>query len=265
MLMVLKRNGSLKARGVASGSAQRLYASKDGAPPPAPGFYASKRICAAIAKEGRGAAAAGLPGLFLQAGQDEWLLLKLAGPAALMLAECDEKWRKHLRKEHGRWATYIVCKKATYGTMNAALLACKKLAKLLAEWELAMSPYGPCARSKMAGNNQLAVMLHTGGLLVSCVCAAAVTHLIESLKEEYGSKDPLAAARGKVRECLGMATGFRVPGRCAMSQHGCIKKNRNELPGYWKTGYRNTPAPENLFKIDQKPEELGEEIGRAHV
>ena len=135
MLMAVKRNGSLKARGVANGSAQRLCASKEDVPSPAPGFYAFKYICGVIAKEGRGAATAGLPGFFLQAGQDEWLLLKLAGPAALVLAECDEKWRKHLRKEHGRWATCAARKKAIYGAVSAALLAYKKLAKLLTEWE----------------------------------------------------------------------------------------------------------------------------------
>jgi len=77
-------------------------------------------------------------------------------------------------------------------------------------------------------------------------------------KDAYGARDELTATRGKAHEYLGMAIDFRVPGRCAMSQLDCIKKSRNELSEYWKAAYRNTPAPENLFKIDQESNELDE-------
>ena len=57
-------------------------------------------------------------------------MLRLTGVVALMLTETDpDKWKKHLRKEDGRWVIYIVYNKAIYGTTNAALLAHKKLAK----------------------------------------------------------------------------------------------------------------------------------------
>ena len=49
----------------------------------------------------------------------------------LLLVECDsKKWKQHLQKENGKWVIYVVCKKAIYGTMYAALLAYKKLTKL---------------------------------------------------------------------------------------------------------------------------------------
>jgi hypothetical protein len=60
---------------------------------------------------------------------------------ALLLVESDpDKWRKYLKKENGKYVIYVLCKKAIYGTMNAALLAYKKLAKLFREWGFKMNP-----------------------------------------------------------------------------------------------------------------------------
>ena len=57
-------------------------------------------------------------------------MLRLTGSVALMLTETDpDKWKKHLRKEDGRCVIYVVCNKAIYGTMNAALLAYNKFGK----------------------------------------------------------------------------------------------------------------------------------------
>ena len=109
------------------------------------GFYAFKYICAIIALEGRDAATVDLPGFFIQTEQDEVIMLRLTGAVALILTEADpDKWKKHLRKEDGRWLIYGVCTKAIYGTMNTALLAYKKLAKLLSSWGFTMNPYKPC-------------------------------------------------------------------------------------------------------------------------
>ena len=144
MFMVLKRNGLLKTRGVADGSVQRLYTNKEDVSSPTPDFYAFKYICAMIAKEGRDVATVDLPGFFLQTEQEgeEDILLKLTGDVALLLVECEpSKWKKHIRKENGKWIIYVACKKAIYGTMNAALLAYKKLARLFKDWNLIMNPY----------------------------------------------------------------------------------------------------------------------------
>ena len=124
------RNGSLKTRGCANGSVQRLYTNEEDVSSPTPDFYAFKFVCAVIAREQRDVASVDLPGFFLQTDQDEKILLKLTGAVALLLVESDSKWKKHLRKENGKWVIYVICKKAIYGTMNAALLAYKKLAKL---------------------------------------------------------------------------------------------------------------------------------------
>ena len=117
--MVLKRNGEIKTRGVANGSVKRVYTNKDDCSSPTPDFYDFKYICAVIALEGRDAATVDLPGFFLQTEQDELIMLRLTGTVALMLTETDpEKWKRHLRKEDGRWVIYVVCNKTIYVTMG---------------------------------------------------------------------------------------------------------------------------------------------------
>ena len=150
MFMILKRNGLLKTRGCANGSVQRLYTSKEEVSSPTPDIYAFKFIYAVIAREGRDVAAVDLPGFFLQTDQDKLILLKVTGAVALLLIESNpNKWRKHLQKENGKWVIYIICKKAIYGTMNAALLAYKKLAKLFRKWDFKMNPYDVCVWNKI--------------------------------------------------------------------------------------------------------------------
>ena len=75
-----------------------------------------------------------------------------------------------------------------------------------------------------------------------------VTSMIERLDKEYGSKDDLPV--GLVHEYLGMTIDFRVKGECAFSQYDYIKKLLNNLPESLQCAYRNTPAPEYLFKVD---------------
>ena len=94
----------------------------------------STRLVCLPAKDGRDCATIDLPGFFLQTEQEEdtQVLLRLTGSVAMLLVESNEKkWKKRLRKENGKYVMYVVCNKAIYGTMNAALLAYKKLAKLL--------------------------------------------------------------------------------------------------------------------------------------
>ena len=77
------------------------------------------------------------------------------------LVETDPiKWKKHLVKEDGRDMIYAICNKAIYGTMNAALLAYKKLANLFKEWGFIMNPYDPCVWNKMVGKYQMTIMFH---------------------------------------------------------------------------------------------------------
>ena len=260
MFMIMKRNGDIKSRAVANGSLQRVYTNKDDCSSPTPDYYAFKYVIAVIAKEGRDCATVDLPGFFLQTEQEENsdLLLKLTGQVTTLLIESDEdKWRKHLRQENGKDVLYVKCDKAIYGTMNAALLAYKKLAKLFSEWGFVMNPYDPCVWNKKVGKHQMSIMFHIDDLLMSHKHPHIVTLFIKKLEAVYGKRDPLTVTRGLVHEYLGMTFDLREKGEVALSQYDFVKKLYNELPDDMKEGrYRYTPAPEDLFKIKEDSPKL---------
>ena len=146
MFMVMKRNGTLKSRGVTNGKHQKLHSDNDFASP-TPDFYTMKYVCGASALEERDTATVDLPSFFLQTepnNDDEPVIIKFTGAAALLLVEYDERWRKHLRRENGKWAIYSKCSKIIYGTINAALMACRKLARYLKQWDFDINPCDLC-------------------------------------------------------------------------------------------------------------------------
>ena len=142
--------------------------------------------------------------------------------------------------------------------MNAALLAYKKLAKLFTDWGFVMNPYDPCVWNKEIEGKQFSFMFHIDDLLGSHYLLHIVTLYIKKLKDEYGSNDPLSVTRGKVHEYLGMTIDFCVKGEVALSQYDYIKKMYNSLLDDMKKGYKNSPAPENLFKINYTSEDLSD-------
>ena len=169
----------------------------------------------------------GLPSFFLQTEQygGEEILLKLAGGVALLLVESDEeKWKKHVVQENGKCTVYVLCNKAIYGTMNAALLAYRKLAKLFKSWGLIMSPNDPCVWNKDVNGEQLTIMLHIDDLLLAHLEASIITEFNRKLDREYATHKPLTVTRGLTHEYLGQSLDFSFKGQCAMSQYDFVKK-----------------------------------------
>jgi hypothetical protein len=145
LFMVMKRNGTLKSRACADGRQQRVWTNKEDVSSPTPCIEALKYTLIINALEERDVATVDLPEQFLQTDMDEEIYLKINGPLAVLLVESDKgRWEKHLRKEHGRPVIYVRCKKAIYGTLNAAILAYRKLTKFFEEWGFTMNAYEPC-------------------------------------------------------------------------------------------------------------------------
>ena len=90
--MVTKRNGTLKSRGVADSSSQRVHADKNKLPLPTLDFYLLKYVCAIATKEGRDIGIVDLSSFFLQTGADKdnkHIVIKVTQMLVLILVECD--------------------------------------------------------------------------------------------------------------------------------------------------------------------------------
>ena len=82
-----------------------------------------------------------MPAFFLQTEaneEDDPIYVKITGALALLLVECDGRWRKHFRKKNGKGVTHDVCNKVVYGATNKALAAYKILSKFLKKWDFVM-------------------------------------------------------------------------------------------------------------------------------
>ena len=95
-LMFIKRHGDFKSRGTANGNFQRICTGKIDCTSLAPDFHTLKHATAAAAKEEREVATVDTSRIFLRteaSEDDEQIIIKLTGAAALLLVKCDEsKW-----------------------------------------------------------------------------------------------------------------------------------------------------------------------------
>ena len=248
MFMNLKQNGVLKTQGCADGRPQRLWTKKHEVSSPTPANESLRYILATIAFERRDAASFDLPGQFLQTEMDQILYLKIMGAIAMLLAESNPtRWKKYLRIEHGRPVIYVKCNKAIYGTLNAAILAYKKLTGYFKKWGFTMNPYDPCVWNKMINGSQMTVIFHVDDGIVSHVDPKQVTDFLKELSKIYGQTDPLTIRRGKIHDYLGMTIDFSIDLQVMVTMYDYIMKLIAKLPKDM-IGERATAAPEYLFK-----------------
>ena len=132
-------------------------------------------------------------------------------------------------------------------TLNATLMVCEKLAKLLKEWEMVMTPYNPCTWNAVVMKMQLTFLFNTYDLIFSHGKSQVVTNCIKFLDIACGKNYPLTVTRGKSHDHLDMTLYFRTKDPTIFTQCGAIKKFWMSLPEELRGAHRLTPTPENLF------------------
>ena len=150
---------------------------------------------------------------------------------------------------------YVLCDKYIHGTMNAVLLLHKKLVKSFKNWGLTMNLHDPCVWNKVDEGSQL-IIFHIDDLILAHSKPMITTKYIKLLDGIYGSKDPLTVTRGRIHEYLGMTIDFSMKVGVAITQYDFVKKMYKELHEDLKGAYRNTPATDFLFKVDNSAEPL---------
>ena len=116
---------------------------------------------------------------------------------------------------------------------------------------MVMNPYEPCGWNAVIDGKQLTTLFHVDNLMAAHMHPGVVTEHIKLLDGVYGTKDPLTVTRGKIHEFLGITIDFSLQRGVAFSQYDFIKKFWKSLPEDLKGSYRNTPAPDYLFKVDR--------------
>ena len=100
-----------------------------------------------------------IPGAFLQAENDEFVLMLLRGKLAEMMVKVDpELYQKYvIMSPKGQPMLYVKLNKALYGLLRSALLFYKKLVSELIEMGFVLNPYDPCVANREVNGSQQTV------------------------------------------------------------------------------------------------------------
>jgi hypothetical protein len=123
-----KRNGTVKAQSCANGSVQWEHVAKEDAASPTVALESVFVTAAIDAKENREVVTIDIPGAFLHATNDDYVVMRMNGTLTELMAKTDPNlYRKYLTDEKGKKVLYLRLQKALYGMMKSALLFYRKL------------------------------------------------------------------------------------------------------------------------------------------
>ena len=151
-----KRNGDVKAWSCANGSIQHKHVAKDKVASPTVSLESVFVTSTINAREGWEVMVVDIPGASLHADNDDYVIMKMNGTLAELMAKTDPKlYQKYLSDENGKKVLYLRPRKALYGMMKSALLFYKKLVSELISTGFEINPYDPCVANKIINGNQM--------------------------------------------------------------------------------------------------------------
>jgi hypothetical protein len=267
MFLTEKRSGEVKARACANGSVQRKHVAKEEAAAPTVTSEAIFVQSTIYAHESRDVATCDIPGAFLQAGNPDFVLMRLDGILAeLMVKIAPTLYRKYVTTNaKGKSVLYVQLEKAVYGMMKSALLFYRKLVADLTSIGFEINPYDPCVANKLIDGKQMTICWHVDDLFIGHDDPNVVTNFLEWLAKRYDTDDKkLNVVRGHKHDYLGMNLDFSKKGAVCIDMIPYIKKINEAFPEKI-TGVQSTPAGDRLFQV-RPPDEakyLPEEQARA--
>ncbi len=140
----------MKARSCANGNPQREHIAKEEAAAPTVALdlvFITLRI---DAKENREVVTIDMPGAFLHADNEDYVIMKMVGTLAELMVKTNPKmYMQYVVLEKGRSVLYLQLQKALYGMMKSALIFYRKLLLELKKMGFEINPYDPCVANKM--------------------------------------------------------------------------------------------------------------------
>jgi hypothetical protein len=95
-----------------------------------------------------------IPGDFLHADNEEYVLMKMVGALAELMVQTNPTlYRKYVVIEKGRSVLYLRLQKALYGMMKSALLFYRKLIAELRDMGFTINPYDPVIGHGIVGRD----------------------------------------------------------------------------------------------------------------
>ena len=252
-----KKNGAVKARSCANGNPQREHIAKEEAAAPTVTLESVFLISRIDAKENREVVTIDIPGAFLHADNEDYVIMKMVGTLVELMVKTNPKmYRQYVVLEKGRSVLYLQLQKALYGMMKSALLFYRKLVLELKEMGFEINPYDPCIANKMANGMQMTIRWHVDDLMMSHVSRDKIMKTVQEIKNIYGEN--LTKNVGKIHDYLGMTFDFSFTKEVKVNMWDYLRKVIKEFPEEI-TGVCTTPAGDCLFKVRDDGKKLNEE------
>ena len=188
MLIFLKekKSGAVKARSCANGSVQREHVAKEEAAAPMVGLDLVFITSTIDAKESRKVMTIDIPGAFLHADNEDYVIMKMVGTLAELMVKTNPKlYQQYVILEKGKSVLYLRLQKALYGMMKSALLLYRKLVSELQDMGFEINPYDPCVANKMVNGTQMSIRWHVDDLMISHLSRDKIMKIMQGMKDIY--------------------------------------------------------------------------------
>jgi hypothetical protein len=174
-----KQNSTVKAQSGVNGSEQRLHVAKKEAASPTVALESVFVTSTIDARENREVVTIDIPGAFLHAKNEDYVVMQMNGTLAELMAKTDPKlYRNYLIDKKGKKVLYLHLQKALYGMLKSALLFYQKLVSELRSMGFVINPYDPCVANKVVNGKQLTLGWHVDDLMISHVDITAINKFL---------------------------------------------------------------------------------------
>ena len=198
------------------------------------------------AAEERHVATADVTGAFLKAEMDDFVVVKLQGPAVEALIDINKEiYSTYVSKEKGKMVLYIRLLKAMYGTLKAPLLWYTLFANTLRENGFEINPCNKCVANKTINGSQFTICWYVDDIKFSHKDKNVVVEEIAKIEKKF---DKMTKTFGNKHTYLGM--NFEIKGKAVIMEmkeylEDCIQ----DFPEKIDTAAK-TPLTKTLTKIN---------------
>jgi Reverse transcriptase (RNA-dependent DNA polymerase) len=243
-----KRDGQLKGRTVADGSAQCGKFSKAETGSPTAASDAVLLPAIVDAHEGRDVAIADVTGAYLHAYMKDFISMRFTDWAVNLLCEVNPEYMAHVVHEGKTKALYVRCNKAIYRCVVSGMLWYELFSQTLKQHGFTINPYDFCVANATIEGTQCTIVWYVDDTKISHVKPSVVTQVIDMLESHFGK---MTVSRGAQHEFLGMHLNYLGDGTVTVHMPSYLHSAIDDS-GLPITKSSPTPAAASLLHIKKK-------------
>ena len=248
-----KRDGKIKGRSVADRRKQHNMFPKEEITSPTVSTDALLMTLVIDAMEGREVGTADVPGAYLQADMEDYVILKMTGRSVDALCATGDYYVDFVTMEKGRKVVYLRLKKALYGCIKSAMLWYNLFTENLEEMGFKINPYDTCVANTTINRNQCTIVWYVDDLKVSHIDRQVVLDVLQETEDRFHGN--LTVTMGKEHTYLGMDITFTKEHTVQIRMKDYLVE-AIEAFGENITKVASTPVKKDLFVVDKTDNRL---------